>query len=91
MTKNKLKIKIKRYQPYQLYDKIKLIHGDIDMNDALFNHYCLEYLINKHAKFCKIHKDFMDGNMSVKEYEDLREQFIDAVYESNPWMENLDY
>ena len=94
MVKNEyknLKFKIKRYQPYQLYDKIRYIHGDIDLNDARFNHYCLEYLICKHAKFSKIHKDFLNGLISIEDYDELRDQFMDAVYESNPWLENLDY
>ena len=80
------KFKVKSYEPYQLYDILREKCVDCEYS-GMFHYYCMKYIMSHHSTFHKIYTDYMNGNISEKEYYENYDAFIQAVYDKNPWLE----
>ena len=79
----KITYRVKTYQPYDIYDKCNLC--DIGQLKAV----AIMYIITHHTTFIKIYKDFKKGNIDSFKYRAHRLAFDKAMYEANPWLNEL--
>ena len=80
------KFKVKSYEPYQIYDILRDKGVDCEYS-GMFHYYCMKYIMSHHSTFHKIYTDFLNGNISEKEYYENYDSFIQSVYDKNPWLE----
>ena len=82
-AKKEIKYRVKTYQPYDIYEKCHLC--DIAQLKAV----AIKYIIKHHPTFMKIHKDFQNGKINIFKYRAHKEVFDKAMYEANPWLDEL--